>query len=327
MSSMSGASATAITIGQATDIADMVAMQPQWRLNYQQLSAGGYQGRIVHAALPGLHITQETSSKAIRQQGSLFKEDIGLALAYSPGGPCRFHGQKAGSDVVMVGLGQELDLTMPDDCHLLATLMPRASFLGLMAQWHPGAAEQSLSGPMTWRLAPEKAGHLRRLMQGLLQLLTEHPGWNPDHAAVRQMQDALVLAWQDALAGHGAAAQNVAAPGLAHRRELVERACRHVRGSLPDQLPTMLELCKVLGASPRKLEYCFRDVLGMPPARYLRLMRLNCAHHDLAHPPGAGMTVQEVASRWGFWHMGAFASDYKRMFGRSPSRTLGAVAR
>lgn len=32
--------------------------------------------------------------------------------------------------------------------------------------------------------------------------------------------------------------------------------------------------------------------------------------------------VQEVAARWGFWHLSRFASDYRTLFGESPSQTL-----
>lgn len=321
MDSMSGH----LTINQATDIAEMVAIQPQWQLNYQQLSAGPYAGRIVHASLPELHLTQETSNKATRQQGSLYEDDVGLALARSPGGACRFHGQLAGGDVVMAGLGRELDLTTPDECELLAALMPRTSFMGMLWQWHPRLAENASVGHMTVRLSPGQVHRLRSLMQGLLRVLADQPA-PQDHFAVRQVRDALVLAWQDALAGQGDADQGLGnAQMLFSRRALVERACQHVREVLRHHhqpLPTMLDLCKALGASPRKLEYCFRDVLGMSPARYLRLMRLNGAHQDLFYRSDDQVTVQEAAMRWGFWHLGAFASDYKRMFGRLPSQTL-----
>jgi len=29
-----------------------------------------------------------------------------------------------------------------------------------------------------------------------------------------------------------------------------------------------------------------------------------------------------VANAWGFWHMGQFARDYRRLFGELPSDTL-----
>jgi len=32
--------------------------------------------------------------------------------------------------------------------------------------------------------------------------------------------------------------------------------------------------------------------------------------------------IADVANRWGFWHMGQFAADYRRQFGELPSETL-----
>jgi AraC family ethanolamine operon transcriptional activator len=32
--------------------------------------------------------------------------------------------------------------------------------------------------------------------------------------------------------------------------------------------------------------------------------------------------VADIAIRWGFWHMGQFARDYRAMFGELPSETL-----
>jgi len=32
--------------------------------------------------------------------------------------------------------------------------------------------------------------------------------------------------------------------------------------------------------------------------------------------------VQEMAARWGFWHLSRFSSDYRTLFGETPSQTL-----
>ena len=34
------------------------------------------------------------------------------------------------------------------------------------------------------------------------------------------------------------------------------------------------------------------------------------------------VTVAEVAGRWGFWHMGQMAADYRKLFDELPSQTL-----
>lgn len=35
-------------------------------------------------------------------------------------------------------------------------------------------------------------------------------------------------------------------------------------------------------------------------------------------------TINEAAQRWGFWHAGEFAADYRLLFGELPSQTLGS---
>lgn len=313
-----------VSIGQASDIADMVTLQPQWQLDYQQLSGGRFQGQIVHATLPGLQLTKETSNRASRQQGQLFQDDIGLVLADSLKGPCRYHGQLAERDAAMMGPAGELDLLTPDDCQLRAILMPRASFVGLLWQLYPHAAERVGDTHRAVDLTPAEAGLLRQLIDQALQHLSGGAGQGRSEAVARQMQDAIVLTWQDTMAARLAPERIGAAGPPGSRRALVVRSCQHVRERLPEPT-TMLALCRAVGASPRKLAYCFQDVLGMSPARYLRLMRLNGAHSDLVRNTGEGgaHTVQDTASRWGFWHMGAFAAEYRRMFGRLPSQTLG----
>ena len=49
--------------------------------------------------------------------------------------------------------------------------------------------------------------------------------------------------------------------------------------------------------------------------------------HQLVGTRGA-VGVQEVARQWGIAHLGNFATDYRRLFGASPSETtnLGGMA-
>jgi AraC family ethanolamine operon transcriptional activator len=85
---------------------------------------------------------------------------------------------------------------------------------------------------------------------------------------------------------------------------------------------TVADLCVELGVSRRTLQYSFQDVLGTNPVRFLRAMRLNGARRDLRAGTAPADSVQDIAARWGFWHMGHFVTDYKRMFGELPSETL-----
>lgn len=89
-----------------------------------------------------------------------------------------------------------------------------------------------------------------------------------------------------------------------------------------DRVPSVVELCLELGVSERTLQYAFRAYVNMTPLTYVRLCRLNRVRETLlAEDPGTS-SVTVIAMRFGFFHLGRFAADYKRVFDEPPSVTL-----
>lgn len=111
---------------------------------------------------------------------------------------------------------------------------------------------------------------------------------------------------------------------ISMRKAVVDRACEWMLQTSGDEALSMLEICKHVGVSRRKLNYCFQEILGMSPMKYQRITRLNRTQQALKQAQ-AGENVFDIASRWGFWHMGQFSQDYKRLFGELPSATLRAA--
>jgi len=106
---------------------------------------------------------------------------------------------------------------------------------------------------------------------------------------------------------------------LSHSR-IVAKAEEFMRARLA--LPLYVaDLCQATGVSERTLRSAFRNVYGVGPNRFLKLRRLNQVRRVLQRA-GAGVLVSEVATRHGFWDLGRFAGDYRRLFGESPSHTL-----
>ncbi|MGL1659539.1 helix-turn-helix domain-containing protein, partial [Vibrio parahaemolyticus] len=64
------------------------------------------------------------------------------------------------------------------------------------------------------------------------------------------------------------------------RRRTVDRA-RDLMLSVTGKPMTLLDVCREVGVSPRKLAYCFRDQLGITPGTYWKVIRLNRTRKDL----------------------------------------------
>ena len=89
-----------------------------------------------------------------------------------------------------------------------------------------------------------------------------------------------------------------------------------------DRPITLASLATASGASARALQEGFRRFRDTTPMAYLKWVRLARVHADLEAADPALDSVTEIATRWGFFHLGNFAADYLRRFGERPSETL-----
>lgn len=108
----------------------------------------------------------------------------------------------------------------------------------------------------------------------------------------------------------------------AHRPTPVKRVVDLIEAH-PEEDLSVERLAEEAGVSARSLQRHFRDHVGVSPRQYLQQVRLARVHADLrAAVPGSGLTVADVALRWGFTHVPRFAGAYLERYGESPSTTL-----
>ncbi len=324
--------------------------QPGWGLQYEQLSGGRFRGLVHHVQLPQARLVHEQCEVAVRQQGQFDANTYGFALALKPTAGAIFNGQRVQANDMMLGRNHALDLCLPAGYGLIAVVVEGELLVPL---WHsmygkpPSAWMESQlvvpTRPATvdalrrshlqglHDAAPCVARHLEALQSTQANLATAGPiNGPPDHGpapaeppaddtAARQLRDAILIEWFEALPESIDAS---AVPTAVARKRLVDRACELLL-SRPDEPLSMLEVCRRVGSSRRKLHYCFQDTLGTSPVKYLRAVRLNGARRELSQ---GGAKIQDVAARWGFWHLGQFSKDYKQQFDELPSQTCKRAA-
>lgn len=94
-----------------------------------------------------------------------------------------------------------------------------------------------------------------------------------------------------------------------------------------DQPISIEDLIRASGASIRSLQSGFRRFRNTTPMGHIRDVRLSRAREDLLFSEPAETSVTDVAIRWGFFHLGNFAAQYRRKFGELPSETLRQAPR
>jgi AraC-like DNA-binding protein len=111
---------------------------------------------------------------------------------------------------------------------------------------------------------------------------------------------------------------------LPRRRMAVERVRRFIQEHLAESM-TLADLCHHAHLQARSLEYGFRDLVGLSPFKYIKMLRLAEVRRRLQASNAGERSVSQVALDCGFSHLSQFAADYKRAFLESPSATARSV--
>ncbi len=105
-------------------------------------------------------------------------------------------------------------------------------------------------------------------------------------------------------------------------RVAVVRSIEFIEQHLAEPI-ALEDLAAYVRMSPRSIQAGFRQDLDTTPTAFIRARRLEQVRRTLLEAlPIDGVSVTDVAQRWGFTHLGNFSVMYRKEFGESPSQTL-----
>lgn len=309
---------SAVLQATSTDVDEHCAALGRWRLSYDQISAGAFQGSFTQLTLPRTDVFREVTSQQVRQYGQLGFNSFGIGLPWCASGAVNCAGASVSSAEVIVCIDAEVDMCTPRGFELRGVVASAvlieelADRLGITLPrrlWHQLRAIETTELP---------AARLRTLLSTVHDVIATGPHLFDDPLARQALEDTLLVEIMDMLS---TARPSEAGRSAGARKLTVDRA-RELMHSRGDRSLSLLEICKEVGASPRKLGYCFREVVGTSPMHYWRAMRLNRVRRALKNARDHRTSVYDVAVQHGFWHFSQFSLDYKRHFCELPSETL-----
>lgn len=301
------------------DFDEMAAILPRWNSRYQQLSRGTFAGELRFVQVGGIQIYRVAVNQVIQARG-VQPPDSYVFIPVTPSqGPTTWRGRELRPGrVVVLGPGQDHDhrtahtyesISMTVAGPLLRRSIALLQGIDLedrLSHWHAFVTGESASASLQIRFAR------------LLEQIAAEPELLGHPAAVAAVEEKCVR-WLLQAVGPSEAVGKPEA-GFPPVR-VVRRAEDFMLAHLTEPL-TILDVCAEAGVSERALHYAFQAVHGMSPKAYWKAKRLNELRRELRTVgPGAGV-VSALAQRWGFWHTGNFAADYRRLFGELPSETL-----
>lgn len=300
------------------DFDELSAEARAWDLELVPTQRGAFQAHLALGRRGPVQLARARFERGLIQRGAPPAGHWTFVVPDASSKPFRWRGREVLADQVLIfPLSGELHSASPPGFHVF-TVAVEAEHLTRVAHATGLPSPSALIGSMESFRCP--AHRLRSLRRTLEELSAAVGGTTtrPDRHLRARLVDEVprhLLELVDTF-GNPRSSDTPARLGLAHRLDaflVTEAGLRTSR---------VRALRATLGTSERTLRRVCQESYGCSPKELLQSHRLNAVRRMLRHADPATTRVTDVAGRYGFWHMGQFAADYRRRFGELPSHTL-----
>lgn len=296
------------------DIATIVA---DWAWELNQLEAGECHGSALVLQLDPVRVARININRPVLHRLQCITPGHTILMRGRGSAPVFVAGYLLQeSDYLLLEFGTDIEILCHAQSSVIAVSLWGEAPSGLSA----AGCGKLLPVRGTARLLSATASSLEPLADHMDQagaLLLSESGTYPNAVVRASLAQALLTS----LSGSAAGSSGDLESRQPSRRHLaVERARNYIREHLTEPIK-LADLCQHAHVQERSLEYGFREVAGLRPMAYIKILRLCAVHRRLLSDAHVNRSISQVALDYGFCHLGQFSNDYKRLFLESPSLT------
>jgi len=302
-----------------TDFEEFTQATRAWDLDFIQLDRGNFETEITQVGVGDVLLAQASFNRFIDQKGSSPPGFWTFAILTNESSPIIWRGRQVSKKSVMIyAPGSEIDAQSRPAFDVYTLSYPE-SLLDELAQMFEITSFRKLIESSDLITAKEsKLSKCREQTKHILSEIKEQPLKLNSKAMLDEMRFSLS---HQLISTLEYSRPEYHKPFYRKRDRALRRAKAYLSEHAQEPL-TVRDLCRVTEVSERTLRYAFLQQFGISPKSYLLAMRLNGVRRQLSQADPSSATIADMANHWGFWHMGQFAADYRRLFGELPSETL-----
>ena len=296
---------------------ELSALAQGWNTDFRQVAATRLPHFLLQAQVDGVLVSHARFGCHVEQRGATPEKMRTFAVTHTECPEMRWFGHRFGSDALLAfpTHGEIEVFSRPG--FSVSTFSIDMDALAEFAERYGGPSPDDVLAP-TETVIPVPAQLLERLHHQLLTVTSMADGRNGAlnlAAGFQWRLFSILLQVFRSLGDHRPIHQPVP------DRRLFENIVDLVNSGAESDL-RLVDIATAGQISERTLHNLFRKQFGLTPKAYVKGQLLFRVHKDLWRASSSGTSVSEIANYWGFWHMGQFAADDRKMFGELPSETL-----
>ncbi len=286
----------------------MEEMARFWNLKVTQLGKKRYHSDLIAFHTARMQVSRVRHKNDSRLDGEIPPGSVILATPVTRGQVMQFHGAPVEArDLICQDCVHGLDISYAGEMEIISVAVSQELIRSRLSQLWQTDASPLLTRTLQFT-SPECATQVNQFLCRAIEHATSHALSTPRQglALEEDFLNALLCNLEEPRPPEGAMA----------RRWLARRAANIIHERCQEEL-SIGDLCEAVGSSRRTLHLGFLDVYGTSPMKYLLAVRLAGVRRELRRRRDRGVT--DIATAWGFSHLGRFSARYRQYFGTLPS--------
>lgn len=302
-----------------TDVDELAVLARAWDLDFRQLNRGGFQGSLLQFGNARFQAARSGLRGILHQSGSTPEFLRTFAVPARDEIQLVWRGHRiAPNQILVFPAGGELDCSSTFDFDMFVLSLSAESLDRAALEVGIDWPASILAEAEVVTCAPATIALLRSGCADMVSEIAEEPGRVNQAPTLERLEHEMARLLVIALTSGRATGADI---DLVRRVQQTEAAVRIARQSWSQPL-TVAQLCRQVGASERTLRRGFQEHLGVSPKVFLKAQVMVGVRRALRASSPEVACVADVANRFGIWHLGQFAADYREHFGELPSATL-----
>lgn len=312
-------SASFIFKNRFDDLDEFLTTIRGWNLNWSQLKSGKFRGELFQLGFGDSLFTRGKFNLPFRQRDGAPDGLWTFAIMTNASSPALWRNREISDEAMMIlPPGSEGDVVSRPEYDVYTLSFPEKVLTDTAQIAGFRDFRSMIQGARTRVCDRQKMRGLYRKTFQIIEELEDTPSMLANSRLAHYMEYEISRRLLSVLAASNPAASP---PPSRMRDRAVRKAVKYIEENSQEPI-NLRELCLITGVSDRTLRYGFLERYGITPKAFLQSFRLNGVRRELRRVDPASTKISDIANYWGFWHMGKFAADYRRLFGELPSKTM-----
>ena len=291
----------------------------QWDVDFTHLSLGKFGAKLTLVGSEDFQAFRTSFNSALLQKGASPKSKIVFCLPRHKSNNFFWRGKKiGGNNIIIYPLNGEMDTESKEGFEIFGFSFTPEYIEQLCSQLDYPNLLKRIRNTEVVNVSELSMNMLRNFLENIFKSFSHQTKQLSDPNFIKTIKFEILKQLLQTIEKHLYTSKT---NSIRLRDKAFSKAKTYILEHPTDPI-TVQRLVRRIGASERTLEFAFLERFGITPKAVLRSIRINGAHRELKRTTAENTLIADVANRWGFWHMGQFAKDYKLMFGELPSATL-----